>query len=119
MNVQRSPTSTLERPDIYNGSETRLHGRWLLLARVSWVIVTLLILGLNIGAIPRYYAVLQTVCAAPVNCFDDHPHSYGCAGTACVGDFPRWLCHPYDYIERPGGSDRHYTRRAPLLAPVE
>ena len=71
MNVQRSPTKVFERPDIHNGSETRLHGRWLLLARVAWVIVTLLILGLNIGAIPRYYAVLQTVCAAPVNCFDD------------------------------------------------
>ena len=71
MNVQRSPTRAFERPDIHNGSETRLHGRWLLLARVAWVVVTLLILGLNIVAIPRYYAVLQTACAAPVNCFDD------------------------------------------------
>ena len=71
MNMQRSPTSTLERPDVRNRSETRLHGRWLLLARVAWVVVTLLILGLNIGAIPQYHAVLQTVCAAPVNCFSD------------------------------------------------
>ena len=71
MNVQRSPTRAFERPEIHNGSETRLHGRWLLLARVAWVIVALLILGLNIGANPRYYAVLQTVCTAPVNCFDD------------------------------------------------
>jgi hypothetical protein len=71
MNVQRSPTWAFERPEIHNGSVTSLHGRWLLLARVAWVIVALLILGLNIGAIPRYYAVLQTVCTAPVNCFDD------------------------------------------------
>jgi hypothetical protein len=39
MNVQRSSTSTLERPDVRNGPETRLHGRWLVGARGLWMLV--------------------------------------------------------------------------------
>ena len=85
MIVQRSSTDTLERPDARNGSETRLHGRWLLLARVAWVVVTLLILGLNIGAIPQYHAVLQTVCAAPVNCFYDQLTATDVQGLHALG----------------------------------
>jgi hypothetical protein len=71
MNLQQSPTSTVEHLSAHNESETRLYGRWLFLARAAWVVITLLVLGLNIAAIPRYDAVLQTVCAAPANCFSD------------------------------------------------
>ena len=31
MNLQQNPTITVERPGVRNGSETHLHGRWLVL----------------------------------------------------------------------------------------
>ena len=71
MNAPGSSTSTLERSDAHNGSETHLHGRWLLLARAVWAVLTVSVLGLNIAALPHYYAILQTVCAAPAPCFGD------------------------------------------------
>jgi lipoprotein signal peptidase len=51
------------------GTETRLHGRWLLIARVGWIVLTLLILMLNVVMIPRYYAVLQAHCQPGSQCF--------------------------------------------------
>ena len=51
------------------GTETRLHGRWLLIARVGWIVLTLLILTLNVVMIPRYYAVLQAHCQPGPQCF--------------------------------------------------
>ena len=62
MNLQQSPTSTIERPDVHNGSQTRLPGRWLFIARVGWIVLTLLVLTLNAIAIPRADALLQAVC---------------------------------------------------------
>jgi hypothetical protein len=35
MNLQQSPTSTVEHPGARSEPETRLQGRWLLIARVS------------------------------------------------------------------------------------
>src|SRR5436189_3384767 len=51
------------------GTETRLQGRWLLIARVGWIVLTLLILTLNVVMIPRYYAVLQAHCQPGPQCF--------------------------------------------------
>ena len=62
MNLQQSPTINIERPNERNRSETRLHGRWLLIARVGWVALTLLVLTLNAIAIHQAYALLQAVC---------------------------------------------------------
>lgn len=58
MSVQESPDST-----------SRLHGHWLLIARVGWIVLTLLILTLNVVMIPRYYAVLQAYCQPGPQCF--------------------------------------------------
>jgi len=69
MNLQQSPTSTVERPGARNGSETRLQGRWLLIARVGWMVLTLLILTLNVVMIPRYDVVLQAHCQPGPQCF--------------------------------------------------
>ncbi|HEY6539298.1 MAG TPA: hypothetical protein VIZ18_00095 [Ktedonobacteraceae bacterium] len=69
MNPQQSPTSTVERPDVRHGSETLLHGRWLFIARVSWIVLTLFLLTLNAVMIPRYNAVLQAHCQADPQCF--------------------------------------------------
>src|SRR5260370_32654376 len=55
MNLQQSPTSTVERPGARNGSETRLHGRWLVLARVGWIAVTMTLVILNLIALPDTY----------------------------------------------------------------
>jgi hypothetical protein len=69
MNLQQSPTITAERPGVRSKSETRLHGRWLLIARVGWIVLTLLILTLNAVVIPRYDAVLQAHCQPGPQCF--------------------------------------------------
>src|SRR5438874_1387281 len=45
MNVQRSSTSTLERPGARSGSQTRLHGRWLVGARGLWMTVAFIQVG--------------------------------------------------------------------------
>ena len=68
MNPQQSPTSTVERPDARNESETRLQGRWLLIARVGWVALTVLVLALNAISIPRADALLQAVCQPGALC---------------------------------------------------
>ena len=41
---------------------TRLSGRWLVLARVVWVGITVLTLGLVIASIPSYFAFLHVLC---------------------------------------------------------
>src|SRR5713226_3558477 len=55
MNLQQSPTITVERPGARNESETRLHGRWLVLARVGWIAVTVTLVILNLIALPDTY----------------------------------------------------------------
>ena len=45
-----------------SAADTRFHGRWLLLARVAWLFVALLSLGLLVAGIPGHFARLQTVC---------------------------------------------------------
>ena len=69
MNIQRGSTNTLERLDARNGSETRLHGSLLLIARVSWIVLTLFLLTCNIVLIPRYDALLQAHCQPGTQCF--------------------------------------------------
>jgi hypothetical protein len=52
-----------------NTPNTRLHGRWLLIARASWMALTVLILTLNVVMIPRYDALLQAHCQPGALCF--------------------------------------------------
>jgi hypothetical protein len=68
MSLQHSPTSTIERPGVRNESETRLHGRWLFIARAGWVALTLLVLTLNAIAIPQANVLLQAVCQPGALC---------------------------------------------------
>src|SRR5258707_12571981 len=63
MNLQPASTPTTgnaERPDEVR---TRLHGRWLLLARGTWVALVVLPLGIFFASLPVYLAQLQTPCA--------------------------------------------------------
>jgi hypothetical protein len=59
MSLQQSPTITAEHACAPNGSETRLQGAWLVLARVVWVAITLLTLALYVVSIPSYFAYLH------------------------------------------------------------
>ena len=48
-----------------SADDTELHGRWLLFARIVWVIVVLLTLGLFVASIPSYFAYLHILTATP------------------------------------------------------
>ena len=43
-------------------SDTTLRGRWLVVARVAWVAIAILAVGLFIAALPYAFSELQTVC---------------------------------------------------------
>ncbi len=62
MNVQHAPTEVTESRERH--SYARLHGRWLVLARVVWVAVVVLALGLFIASIPTNFADLHILCTA-------------------------------------------------------
>jgi lipoprotein signal peptidase len=65
------PAIAAERATIHQPADTgqSLHGAWLLIARVAWVTVTLVILGLNIAMLPRFVMLLQTPCQPAPHCF--------------------------------------------------
>jgi hypothetical protein len=69
MNVQYSSTSTLERHNMRNETELKLHGRWLMLARAVWITLTLFLLVLNVVMTPRYDILLQALCQPGPQCF--------------------------------------------------
>jgi hypothetical protein len=60
---------------------TRLHGRWLVIARVMWMALAVFTLSIFIASLPEYFAQLQTVCVG-VECV----YTYGqlTPGTAQV-----------------------------------
>src|SRR5215467_14517976 len=45
-------------------ADTKLRGRWLLLARVLWIVLATLSIGLFIAGIPGYYAFLHLICTS-------------------------------------------------------
>ena len=58
ISAQESPEST-----------SRLHGHWLLITRVCWIVLVVLILTLNVVMIPRYFTILQVYCQPGPQCF--------------------------------------------------
>src|SRR6266516_3725131 len=63
MSVQDAPRSTRKRS---HALDTRLHGRWLLLARGLWITLVVLTLTIFGASLPVYIAQLQTPCAGSV-----------------------------------------------------
>src|SRR6266571_8673396 len=61
MNVQHAPTQMTESRERQNSA--RLHGRWLLLARGTWLALVVLTLAIFFATLPVYIALLQTPCA--------------------------------------------------------
>jgi hypothetical protein len=57
MNGQHAPTAVTESREWH--SSVRLQGRWLVLARVLWVAVVVLALGLFFASLPTYFAYLH------------------------------------------------------------
>ena len=68
MSLQQSPTITAERADTRNQPETRLQGRWLLAARVVWVIIALVALSILIIGLPVYFTLLHMACRNAAAC---------------------------------------------------
>ncbi len=60
MNVEHAPTEVTESRERH--SSARVPGRWLLLARVGWVVLVVLSLGIFGASLPVYVALLQTPC---------------------------------------------------------
>lgn len=61
MNLHANLTNIAESPDGRNNSssEAHLQGVWLVLARVAWVAVSILAVGLFVASIPSYFAYLH------------------------------------------------------------
>lgn len=58
---QAATTTTKNAADAHSG-ETRLHGRWLLVTRAVWLVITAFSLVIWVLGIPLNYAHLGTVC---------------------------------------------------------
>ena len=68
MNVQHASAQTSEGRDTQRENDTRLHGRWLIMARVVWLALVIPSVGLFVAGLPAYYNQLQTACVGPVTC---------------------------------------------------
>ncbi len=69
MNAQRSSTSTLEHPAMRNGSETRLHGRWLVGARGLWMLIAFIqVVLLLLNVLAPAFGGKTTICPFSSTC---------------------------------------------------
>ena len=59
MNSQSSVTATVRSPEEHNRSETHLYGAWLVIARIEWVTLSILAVGLFVASLPSYFAYLH------------------------------------------------------------
>jgi hypothetical protein len=66
MNLPHAARQAVVSQQRYDEAHTRLHGRWLLLARVIWVAIVVLAVGLFVASIPISYASVLPAL----------PHSY-------------------------------------------
>jgi hypothetical protein len=76
MTSSRTPTRAVATSTTTSRSVAPLHGPWLLVARVAWIVLTLLVLALNIVLLPRYQMLLQTPCSPGIHCFYLRPTAY-------------------------------------------
>ena len=50
--------------------DTRLHGRWLIVARITWIVVAVLAMGIFIASIPAYYVYILRFLCTTASCTD-------------------------------------------------
>ena len=72
MDLSSASAPTALSPDRTSEADTRLHGRWLVLARVAWVILAVLTLSVFVVSIPVYVAQLQTMGISATTCTSQH-----------------------------------------------
>jgi hypothetical protein len=65
MNIEQTLTEGTNGSTLPVAVDTRLQGRWLVLARVAWVAMAGLILVLIVASIPAEFKNLQSVCTGP------------------------------------------------------
>ncbi|HEX9135216.1 MAG TPA: hypothetical protein VF844_23250, partial [Ktedonobacteraceae bacterium] len=65
MNPRHAATHLSLSHERHQESDTRLYGRWLLIARGAWVSLVFLTLALFVILLPSYFAQLQAVCTGP------------------------------------------------------
>jgi hypothetical protein len=63
MGVQHTLTGSMNSSKLQDSADTRLHGRWLILARVVWFLSVALALSVFIFSLPAYIAQLYTICS--------------------------------------------------------
>jgi signal transduction histidine kinase len=64
MNLEQVPTDPTASAGTHRQADMLLHGSWLLLARVAWVVVLILTVGLCVARLPYAFAEAQTICAS-------------------------------------------------------
>ena len=62
MNLPSASAQAAVNSDAYHPTGTRLQGSWLVLARVVWLVLAVLALGLCVASIPSYFALLHVLC---------------------------------------------------------
>jgi hypothetical protein len=72
MNLPIVPIPTIATPELNRSPNTHLYGRWLVIARIGWIVLVTLTLGIFVATIPVYTGLLQTMCS----------------GTTCVSGQP-------------------------------
>ena len=63
MNHPSLSVQTTSRDEQRGARDTRLHGRWLVLMRVAWVVVVVLSVGLFIVSVPFNFAASHAICS--------------------------------------------------------
>jgi len=66
MNRPRASTQSSVNADPRNEVDTLLHGHWLVIARVVWIALIFLTLGVLVVLLPAYFAQLRTVCTGGI-----------------------------------------------------
>ena len=62
MKLPHAPTTIAEDGYQHNTTNIRLHGRWLVLARIGWIVVVVLTLASFFASIPTFHTFLQSGC---------------------------------------------------------
>jgi signal transduction histidine kinase len=69
MNLEHAPTGTSADQFLHSQPDTRLHGGWLILARVAWIALVLFLMGMFIASLPASFATFKTPCS-DTTCID-------------------------------------------------
>src|SRR5215471_8938213 len=62
MNLQQTARRTTVNHERHVEADTRLHGRWLLLARIVWLALVILTLSVYLASLSEKFAQQQTIC---------------------------------------------------------